>query len=1099
MQKTLCLLFCLMCTVYSWAITVKGVVVDQTGEALIGATVIEQGRSTNGVVTDGNGAFTINVPSNATLKVTYVGYNPTTVKVNGQSRLTVELKQSNSDLDEVVVVGYGTVKKGNLVGAVDQIDSKLINERGHNNVARSLQGQIPGLNITLADGKPSRGSNINVRGTGSIGSGGSALVLIDGVESDISSVSPTDIESVSVLKDASSAAIYGARGAFGVILITTKKGTAGKVKVSYNGKVSFNERIYKWEDEVECNGLRWYDNFQEAYMGQYCKTASSINNVFPVNTGYRDRLAAWDADNSLPTVGYSPNGKKYEYYGNNNWFKEFYKTASTSTEHSLSVSGGSEKVNYYVSGRYSYDDGIYKVGDQYFENYNTRATGSVQISPTVRVENTTSLTINNWKEPMNLYDNQIPIRMMLHQGYPMQQLHNPDGTWTEFGVYACYAAFEEGSSWQKKRVTYIRNQSALTWEPIKDQLFVKGDFTWWSKNQTNISTNNQIEFSTGPNLTSTRGSFSMLQRYRYDTEYYSANATVNYIPKFRNPDHYLNVLAGWNIEHSHYNETKMYRRGNLSPDYASFGMMDGDMSSASLTEGGNDWAYVGLLFRADYNYKNRYLAQVSGRYDGSSKFPTGSRWGFFPSGSIAWRFTNEDFMEGARGWLSNGKIRASIGSLGNGNASPYSYMSLISPATTSVLIDGVKKTYAYVPGLVPAGLTWERSTTYNLGLDLEFLSNRLSFGGDYYIRNTTDMYTVGPTLPEVLGAGSPKGNYADMRTNGWEVSLTWRDNFTLANKEFNYSVKGMVWDYYSTITKYNNPTKNLGNTYYEGMRIGEIWGYHIEGMYEHEDQVKARTTGTKVGNYDYSQPRGPKDDGTYMPNGKVNQTTVGKVSSTNNYSPGDLMYADLNNDGVVNTGKNTADDPGDRRIIGNTSPRYQFGLTLSANWNGIGLSAFFQGVGKKDWYPSGESSLFWGKYARVYGFDLKEQGVENRWSETNTDAYWPKLRGGQSNSSGYTMNSVNDKYIQNMAYMRLKNLQVDYSFNKKICNAMRISQLRVYVQAENLFTISPFFKHCRTIDPEGTATGDSDFIADGGAGAGYPFMRTYTIGLQVSF
>lgn len=1079
---------------------ITGKVMDENGEPLTGASITVDGGSALAVA-DIDGNFTIKARPGQTLTVSMVGMYPVKFKVGDKSTYDIEMKDADEALEQVVVIGYGTVKKANLVGAVDQIDSKLIGERGHNNVARALQGQIPGLNVTLGDGKPSRGSSINIRGTGSIGSGGSPLVLIDGVESDISSVNPTDVESVSVLKDASSAAIYGARGAFGVILITTKKGASGKTKVNYNGRISVNERLYKWEDQVVTNGLQWFDNFVNAYVAKEEQQPSGINNVFPINSGYRDRLEAWENDQTQSPVGMSPNGKKYEYYGNNNWFNEFYKKSSLATEHSISISGGNDKCRYYVSGRYSYDNGIYKVGDQYFKNYNTRARGEIQISPQVKIENITSLTINDFKEPMVLYDDQHPLRMLMHQGYPMQQAKNPDGTWTEFAVYSGYAGFIEDTSWQKKHISYLRNQTALTWEAIKDQLFIKGDFSWWHKWQTNESRNTQMNFSTGPGLTGTRGSFSKFDRYNYNTEYYSANATANYIPKFNNDDHYLNILAGFNVEHNKYGWHRMYRRGNLSDKYTSFNLMDGDMLTAVIGEGGNEWAYAGILFRADYTFKGKYLAEFSGRYDGSSKFPSDSQWGFFPSASIAWRFSEENFLASARGWLNNGKLRLSVGSLGNGNASPYSFMSLVNPSTSSVLIDGSKKTYAYVPGLVPSGLTWERTTTYNVGLDLGMLNDRLSFQGDYYIRKTTDMYTAGPTLPAVLGSGAPKGNFADMRTNGWELSLTWRDSFRIAGKPFSYSVKGMVWDYYSTITKFNNETRSL-STYYEGQRVGEIWGYHIEGLYEHEDQVTARTTGTKVGNYDYSQPRGPKNDGTYAPNGKVNQASVAKVSQkSNKYLPGDLMYADLNNDGLVNTGSNTVDDPGDRRVIGNSLPRYQFGLTLSASWNGIGISAFFQGVGQKHWYPSSETSFFWGKYGRPYGYDLLEHRAENVWSEDNPNAYWPRVRGYVSNSGNYELTTVNDRYLQNLAYVRLKNLQVDYSFGKKICQALSMSDLRVYAQAENLFTLSPFFKHCKTIDPEGTGLGDADFSTsnDRGAGTGYPFMRTWTLGLSISF
>ena len=544
---------------------ITGIITDSNGEALPGATVMLSDGKT-AAVADINGRYTIKAAPGQTVTISMVGFAPVKFKVADKNSYDILMKNADEELDQLVVIGYGTVKKANLVGAVDQIDSKLIGERGNNNIARSLQGQVPGLNISMSDGKPSRGSSINVRGTGSIGSGGSPLILIDGVQSDISSVNPADVESVSVLKDASSAAIYGARGAFGVVLITTKKGEKGKTKVSYSGQYSYKERLYKWENETESNGLRWFDNFVEAFTAQQEKDPTGINNVFPINAGYRERLEAWekgeltDAEgNPIGTVGLSPNGKKYEYYGNNNWFGEFYKNGSQATEHTINVSGGNDMCRFYVSGRYSYDNGIYKVGDQYFKNYNTRARGEIQLSPTVKLENMTSLTINDFKEPMVIYDDQHPLRMITHQGYPMQQLKNPDGTWTEFAVYAGYAGFVEDNSWQSKNIRYVRNQTALTWEPIKNQLFIKGDFSWWHKTQQNHSRNSVMEFSTGPATTGKRGSFSKNDLRIFNTEYYSANATVNYIPKFRNEDHYLNVLGGFNIEHQDYNSLRMYR------------------------------------------------------------------------------------------------------------------------------------------------------------------------------------------------------------------------------------------------------------------------------------------------------------------------------------------------------------------------------------------------------------------------------------------------------------------------------------------------------------------------------------------------------------
>ena len=403
----------------------------------------------------------------------------------------------------------------------------------------------------------------------------------------------------------------------------------------------------------------------------------------------------------------------------------------------------------------------------------------------------------------------------------------------------------------------------------------------------------------------------------------------------------------------------------------------------------------------------------------------------------------------------------------------FLYDSYLDPYKTGILIGDGQQTAVNVPVLIPLGLTWETATTYDVGLDFDLFGNRLSFVGDYYVRYTTDMYTEGPEVPNVIGAEIPKGNNADLKTKGWELSLTWRDNFQLAGKPFNYSVKGMLWDNRTWITKFYNPTKKLSD-YYEGQEIGEIWGYQIDGLFRTQEEIDNHADQSKI-----------------------------KVSDTNILKVGDLKFADLDGNGVIDTGSNTVDDPGDRRKIGNETPRFCYGINLSANWNGIGLSAFFQGIGKKDWYPARETGYFYGQYSRPYGYMLKGHTGNNVWTEENQnfDAYWPRYRGYLS-SSNRPMGVVNNRYLQDVSYLRLKNLQIDYSFNKNICQKLHLENLRIYLSGENLLTWSSLFKVTKNFDPEGINAGDSDFRSKNntdGQGYGYPMMRTYTFGVNVTF
>lgn len=1053
-------------------VRVDGRVADDQGVPVEGATV-RSVRSGLTVQSGADGTFSIATSQGDEIVVSLVGYETLRITYEGQPSLQLSLRPEQRSLDEVVVVGYGTQRRRDLVGAVEQIGGEQLQNRGNMNISRSLQGAMPGLNISMRDGKPSRGATLNLRGTGSIGAGGGALILIDGVEGDMTTVNPDDVESVSILKDASSAAVYGARGAFGVVLITTKKAGEGKPKIQYSGGVSRHERLVKMEDNIVDNGLQWTDGWYKAYMeGMDVGTPpGGINNVFKYSTEWYNELRKRDADPTLEKMRVNSNGE-YEYFGNTNWYDIIYRDYNLSTEHNLSMSGGSDRVKYYLSGRYFDQGGIYNAGNESYKQYNVRAKGQIQLTPKLVLDNNTDFIRRNIHQPMVMYDRQLIPRMLEHQGYPMTLERNLDGTWTEAAVYTGWAGFVEGTSYQKNNKFDLRNITGLTYTPIEDQLILKGEFTYLFNNSERWRVENMYDFYTGPSIKKTRNTFSSLEHINYDNSYMVFNATANYIPKFETDDHRVNVLVGWNMEERRSRDLQTYRRGLLYPSKPSFALMDGDYYTTG--QSGYEWAYAGLFFRGNYNFKDRYLVEISGRYDGTSKFPANQQWGFFPSASLAWRIAEENFMQNSRTWLDDLKLRLSVGGLGNGNVDPYLYLPTMPIGRTSLILDDLLQTYTYAPANIPRGLTWEKATTYDVGLDFTLLNRRLSVILDYYERHTTDMFTVGPEVPHVFGAAVPRGNNANLKTKGWETSVEWRDQGTIAGKPFQYGVKAMLWDSRSWVTKFNNENKLL-STYYEGMEIGEIWGYRILGLFKDQQDI----------------------------DNHVDQSRI-IVSGSNIIKPGDLKFADLDGDGAITPGTNTVGDPGDRAIIGNTTPRYQFGMNLNFSWNRIGLSAFIQGVGQRHWYPAKESAFFWGQYNRPYGYMLQMHTGDNVWTEENqnVDAYWPRYRGYLALNANRSMTVTNDRYLQNAAYVRLKNLQLNYAFDQRLCAKLGLQALNLYVAGENLYTWSPMFRVTRNFDPEVILAGDTDFRSTSGTdgdGYGYPMLNTYTVGINLTF
>ncbi len=1081
-------------------ITVSGIVLDaQTQEPVPGAAVIEQG-ATNGVAAGIDGKFSITVSRDATLVCSCFGYEDAVVNVNGRTALDFHLKVDAVMLDETVVVGYGTLKKSQLVGSVEQVSGEVLEDRITPNIARSLQGQVPGLSIMQPDGKPSHTGEIYIRGNStsyvaqgksgksehSIGQGGGALVLIDGVESDMTAVNPDDVESVTVLKDASSSVIYGARAAYGVILITTKNASKETLKVNYNASVSMHQRTVRWEDNIITDGLTYVETFYDHFVG-YSETPtapgtrpSSIGNL-DVPTDFLEQYRDWyTGKTGIPDAPYN-----ILFTTGENYLEKFYKKMNMSTTHNLSISGSSGKVSYLVSGRYYGQDAIYKLGDEKFNSYNVRAKIKIQATKNLSFDNNTSFARNEYTQPI-FTKGTSSVGTQLHQiamaGIPIYPTNNPDGTYTYAGAASGYAAFNDGNSSQEESRAVFSTSLGLNWEPLKDVLKFRADFSFKNVNR------NVDRYGAPVNYSSTPGAMtdyvtkeeSYKRFFNYSSDYITANAVATYTPKL-GPNHNLNLVAGWNLENTVYHRRGTVRKGLIASSHPNFELMDG--TEITLTDDGYTFGLVGFFGRANYTLFQRYIFEVSARYDGSSKFPVNQQWGFFPSASVGWRISEEPWMESSKSWLNNLKLRANAGSLGNGNVSPYAYMSTMGVSKSTMPIDGVLVNKINAPSVIPDNLTWETVTTYDVGLDMDVLKNRLSFSGDYYIRNTTDLYVTGPEIPAIFGAVSPKGNYGSLQTRGWELTLSWRDSFKLGGKDFDYSLKGSLWDNRTWVTAFNNDTGDIYN-YYVGKELGEIWGFRTDGYFMSNEEAK----------------------NWYPDEFHVQRPVSGPYA-------GDLKFLDVSKDKKISTGAFTLDSHGDLERIGNSMPRFQYGFNMDFKWNGIGLSVFLQGVGKRDWYPTRGSDFFWGGYARAYvAYVMKTQSKENtvqidksteNWVVTNAadKPYWTRRGYAQGNSDLCSLTFPNDYYLQNAAYIRLKNLTIDYSFPKSMLQKAQIDQLRVYFTGENLLTWSPLFKNTDMFDPEVIQGGDTDFhsAADTGDGYSYPMLRSFTFGVSITF
>jgi TonB-linked SusC/RagA family outer membrane protein len=1071
--------------------TVRGTVLDSSQLPLPGVGVLVEG-TTNGTVSGADGTFSMKVPSkDVVLVFSSLGYQSKSVPVPAsQEVVNVTLEDDAMTLEETVVVGYGVQKKVNLTGAITQVESKQLENRSAHNLTTMLQGSVPGLNISTSSGNPGSTGSLNIRGYTSI-NGGSPLVLIDGIEGNINRINPQDVQSISIIKDASSAAVYGARAAYGVILVTTKQGGEDKAKatVRYSGRygVEMPTTSTEWETtgywSVYTINKFWYESKGSNYVNY---TAEDMRELLA-------RVHDKTENPERPWVVIKDG--KYKYYANTDWWHELYNDVHPTTNHSVSVSGGNKAIKYYLSGQYDRQEGMVKARPDVYEKYNLRAKFDARINKYARISNNTNFFVGTYDFP-GLADIQDSFAYGDRHAPACFPLKNPDGTWLYFvdalGYRVCngrHWAYASNNLNIEKRTDFA-NTTELTVTPIK-QLTLKANYSYRTYINHDTHRRNLIEYSQYPGQVVVYNNGGAFDNYMTEKNSENIRTTWNVYGTYENTwadAHHFTAMAGFNYDAYHYKDVWAKGYDLITTELSDLDLISTATRQPEINGGQTAWSTAGFFGRLNYDFKGRYLFEASARYDGSSRFATGHKWGFFPSVSVGWRISEEPFFAPLKATINNLKIRASYGTLGNQNVDNYSFIRLINFKTFSAYNfgDNVMARYTNVDAPVASDKTWETSKQWNLGLDLAMWGNKLEFTAEAYIRDTVGMLTDGMDLPAVYGASVPQMNAADLRTKGYELSLSWRDSFNLLGRPFEYFVKPILSEYRSNITKFNNDTKLLSN-YYEGMELGEIWGFHVEGLFASDAEAKEYTS-------------------------RVDQSYC-NANLNGGWKAGDVKYADIGGkitrdaegniisnepDGVIGIGANTLEDHGDKIYLGNSLPRLHYGISTGFAWAGFDVSVFFEGTGDHYWYPARYNFDFWGPYSLGYPTFLAKNFLDNCWSEDNPNAYFPRPRSNVASNGGGELGRVNDRYIQNIRYLRFKNLTVGYELPKKLISHIGLEALRVYFSGENIAFWSPITKYTQHLDPESCFNRSGDPVDDLN-NTSYPWQKTFMLGLDITF
>lgn len=976
-------------------------------------------------------------------------------------------------MDEAVVVGYGTQKKVNLTGAISTVEASELANRATSTLGHMLQGSVPGLNVTMSSGRPGNSPSVNIRGMNSI-NGGSPLILIDGVEGSLDRVNPNDVESISVIKDASSSAVYGARASFGVILVTTKTGnnTDGKAKLSYSGKFGFTAPTTSTDYEtrgyysVYVNDLFMY-NYNGSKYSHY--TDADMEQLWARrNDKVEDPSRPW-------VIIDQRNGRdEYVYYANTDWYHYLFQDIKPTQTHNISFSGGNDRVKYYVSGSYYDEEGQFRENTDKFTRIDFRSKISFDVTDWLNVSNNTSYFKSWYSYPGSSGVDTAFSLMTVHAlaSYPTR---NPDGSslYITSGsssgnvMDGMLTALDKGLHKNNDDRDQISTTTEVTVTPFKG-LEIKGNFTYTFYDYRAYNRFVNTTYSTYPGVIEelTTGSrfTDKLQEISNTHTFMQTNVYATYSKTFAEK-HNLKVMAGFNWETKRLKDIRSEGYYLLSETLNDLNLVGVDAEGNKRMEvsgGQNEYAIAGVFARVNYDYKGKYLFEASGRYDGTSRFARASRWGFFPSASVGWKISEENFFSPVKDWFNYLKLRYSFGRLGNQQVGYYDYIREVNISDQTYLFGGSSlPIVANISAPVAGDLTWEVAQHQNVGVDMAFFNNRLAFTAEAYIRDTKDMLTDGIALPSVYGASSPKMNTADLRTSGYELSLSWKDMFMLAGRPFQYNVGFNFSDYTTVITKYDNPEYSFAMDYYEGMKVGEIWGYRTGGLFASDAEAAAYDV-------DQSSVNGGQKDG---PLG------------------GDLKFLDLDGNKIISIGANSVDDPGDREIIGNSEPRFNYGINLGFSWCNFDVSIFIQGIGRMDWYPPSNCMAFWGPYARPYASLIPKDFHTMYWTEDNPDAYYPRPRGYIALGDNRALTVANDRYLQNIGYCRLKNVTIGYSLPQKWMKKIKADGIRIYFTGENLAYLSGLKSDY--IDPELAMTGGELRV--------YPWQKTFIFGIDINF
>jgi len=1038
----------------AWAqgtITIKGVVTDVEKEPLTGVSIRIKG-TTMGTTTTASGSYTLQgVPRTATLIFSYVGMKKQEIPVSGRTTIDVVLEDDAQVTQEVVVVGYGTQKKVNLTGAVSSIDSKALAARPVQNIGQALQGMIPGLNLSVGNSGGALNStmSLNIRGAGTIGSGSnsSPLVLIDGSEGDMNALAPSDIESISILKDASASSIYGSRAAFGVILIKTKSGREGRARVTYSGDVRFStatqvpemmdsEQFAKYFNIAGTNsgnGTVFTDEIMKRIIDYKNGT---IEEKYRSGTAWNDRTNAWDLYTGA--------------WANTNWFDEMYRKNVPTQEHNLSISGGSGKTNYYLSGALLDRQGLIRYGRDTFKRYNLTAKISTDITPWLTIS-----YINRWSREE--YSRPSYMTGLFFHNIARRWPTNPVRDVNGHLIPGNETIQMRDGGIDRNQKDRINQQLVLEARPMEGLLLrAENNYnTTYNQNHWDVLAIYSYDNKGIPRLTSREGGDdgkTSVGESTWKNDYFNGRYYAEYSRLFAEK-HDVKLIAGLDLEVNKYHDLSGTKKDLISNAVPTINTATND--KPTLYSGYNHWATMGGFARLNYAYDERYLLEVSVRTNGSSRFIGDKRWATFPSFSAGWNIANEKFFAPLKSTVSMLKLRGSWGTLGNTEVKalyPWFLSQPVGTANSAWLVGGERQNTSGAPGIVSNSLTWERIESWNLGLDFAAFNNRLQGNLEYFNRTTRDMVGPPAPLPFTLGVGQPQVNNATLVSKGWEAELKWRDQIG----KVSYGLRLVLSDDIQTVTQYYNPTGTL-STWYSGRRMGEFWGYTTRGIAKTNDEMNEHL--------------------------KSNQPAWGS-----NWQAGDIMYQDLNGDGKVNGGANTLADHGDLRKLGYDVPRYKFGFNADLTWQGIDFSFFLQGIGRRDWfdnspYSTGATNL--GQWQSV-GFKehwdfFRPEGDPNG---ANLNARFPRPLFSQGGKNMQTQS----RYVVNAAYLRIKNIQLGYTLPATLSKKFGVSRLRVYTSADNLVT---FTKLPKIFDPEATG-------GDWGPGKIYPLQRTISFGLNVN-